>query len=83
MFLPTINTRADLDAMQGTPAYAEFIAYLKGTLTRRVNAQVYPEGYNNSLAEGAEGYLPPLWQDVPDDTTAARFGFTREALLAL
>lgn len=78
-----INTRADLDAIAGTPAHAEFIAHLKGSLIARADTQTYPADYDRTLKEGAAGYLPPVLADVPNDTIAARFGFTRAELLAL
>jgi hypothetical protein len=34
MVLPTINTRADLDALAGTPAHAAYLAMLAGSLWR-------------------------------------------------
>jgi len=77
---PTIATRADLDACRGTAAYDQFLTYLRGTLSRRTNTQTYPDQYDSSLQPGAAGYLPPIWVDVPDPSTAARFGFTPEQL---
>jgi len=78
---PIIATRSDLDALKGTSAYDQFLAFLRGTLTTRVNAQAYPDGYDSQLQPGDAGYLPPLWQDIPNSSVAARFGFTPEELL--
>lgn len=78
-----INTRQDLDAIKGTPAHAEFISKLKASLTRPQNTQIYPEGYDSTLQVGAEGYLPPIWEAVPDDSAARRFGYTAEELATL
>lgn len=55
-----INTREDLDAIHGTPAHAEAMALLAGTLWR----------LEKDDAAGA-------WRAVEDDSTIARFGFTR------
>jgi hypothetical protein len=70
-----INTREDLDAAQGTPAYDTFMAYLKGSMSRKQNTAVYPEGY------GQPGYtgniIEPIWVDVEDLSTIERFGFTK------
>lgn len=78
-----INTRADLDALAGSQAHTEFIAYLKGTLTRTTDVRVYPEGYDRNLKPTDPGYLAPVLGPVDDDSAAARFGFTRAELLAL
>ena len=78
-----INTRSDLDSIAGTACHADFVAFLKGTLTRRADVRVYPEGYDHALKAGDEGYLAPVLGDVADYTAAAHFGFTRAELLAL
>jgi len=74
-----INTRADLDAIQGTPAHAEFMAALKGSMTRREDQAVYPENYGNPDYEGDP--IDPVWVDVEDLSTIERFGFTKEEIL--
>ena len=80
---PIINTRADLDALTGTPAHADFIAFLKGSLNRKADVRVYPDNYDRTLKDGDAGYLAPTLGDVPDDIVAQRYGFTRDQLLAL
>lgn len=70
---PIINTRADLDALAGTPEHAEFMRRLKGSMTRKHDVQVYPEGYGQPGYEGPT--LDPIWEDVEDLTTITRFGF--------
>lgn len=80
---PVINTRADLDAIAGTQQHADFIQYLKGTLTRTTDLRAYPENYGRNLKPGDEGYLAPELGPDDDDSVAERFGFTREQLLAL
>lgn len=55
-----INTRADLDALAGTPAHDAFMAMLAGTLYRLEK-------------DDTAG----TWRAVEDDSTIARFGFTR------
>lgn len=75
-----INTREDLDSLQGTAAYAEFIALLKGSMTRRQDSQVYPDDYNQP--EYAGEVLEPIWLDVEDLSTIERFGFSKEELAA-
>ena len=71
-----INTREDLDAIQDTPEYDEFMASLKGSMTRKQDVQVYPNGYGMPDYEGEK--LEPIWQDVEDLSTIERFGFTKE-----
>ena len=68
-----INTRADLDAIAGTANHAEFMASLKGSMTRKQDVQVYPEGYNQPDYVGDK--LEPIWEDVQDLNTIQRFGF--------
>ena len=73
-----INSRADLDAIQGTPEYDEFMTYLKGSMTRIQNVRVYPEDYGTPEYTGET--LEPIWEDVEDLSTITLFGFTKEEL---
>ena len=73
-----INSRADLDAIQGTPEYDEVMTYLKGSMTRKQNVQVYPEDYGTPEYTGET--LEPIWEDVEDLSTITLFGFTKEEL---
>jgi hypothetical protein len=70
-----INTREDLDAIVGTPEHEQFMQILKGSMTRRQNIQVYPEGYNQPDYQGEK--LEPIWEDVEDLSMIERFGFTK------
>ena len=70
---PIINTRADLDALAGTPEHAEFMRFFKGSMTRKQNVQVYPDGYGQPGYEGPA--LDPIWEDVQDLSTITAFGF--------
>lgn len=81
MALPIINSREDLDSLRGTQEYAEFVAYLKGSMTRTVNVAAYPDGYNRPGYEGPE--IEPVWMEVEDLSTITAFGFTKEELLDL
>lgn len=74
-----INTRDDLDAIAGTPEHAEFMTALAGSMTRRQDVQVYPDGYNQPNYEGEK--LEPIWEDVEDLSTIQRFGFTKADFL--
>jgi len=70
-----INTREDLDAIAGTPEHAEFMASLKGSMTRKQDVAVRPEGYGQPGYEGE--IILPVWEDVEDLSTIQRFGFTK------
>ena len=70
-----INTRADLDAIEGTTEHAEFMRYLKGSMTRKQNVQAYPDGYGQPGYEGET--LEPIWQEVEDLSTIEFFGFQK------
>lgn len=77
--MPIINSRADLDALKGTPAHAEFLHLLRGSLTRRIDTQTYPEDYGDPEYAGPK--LDPLWAEVESLETITRFGFTKEELM--
>ena len=70
-----INTREDLDAIQGTSEHAEFMSFLRGSMTRKQDVAVRPDGYGQPGYEGPE--IPPVWADVEDLSTIERFGFTK------
>ena len=70
-----INTREDLDAIIGTPEHEQFMQMLKGSMLRKQDVQVYPEGYNQPDYEGEK--LNPIWEDVEDLSIITRFGFTK------
>lgn len=74
----TINSRLDLDAIQGTPEHSEFINYLKGTITQRRNIQEYPENYGKPDYTGE--MLEPIWESFEDTSIIEKFGFTKEDL---
>lgn len=70
-----INTREDLDALQGTKEYDDFMQILKGSMLRKQDIQVYPEGYNQP--DYQEDKLFPIWEEVEDLSIITRFGFTK------
>lgn len=77
MALPVINTREDLNALAKTnpEQFLEFMAYLKGTMSRMEDTAVYPEGYGQPGYEG--DVIEPVWQTVEDLSTIKRFGFNK------
>jgi len=70
-----INTREDLEAVKGTAEYDAFMQILKGSMLRKQDIQVYPEGYNQPDYEGDK--LLPVWEEVEDLSIISRFGFTK------
>lgn len=70
-----INTREDLDAIAGTPQHEQFMEYLKGSIIKPVNIQVYPEGYGTTEYEGES--LEPIWVNTEDLSVIERFGFSK------
>jgi len=72
---PVINTREDLDAIAGTQQHADFMAALKGSMTRKENQAEYPENYNDPDYDGDP--IDPVWVDVEDLSTIERFGFSK------
>lgn len=71
----TINTREDLDAIQGTPEHTEFMQFLKGTMTRKQDTAVRPDNYSDPDYDGE--VIAPVWEDVEDLSTIERFGFSK------
>lgn len=71
----TINTRADLDSLLGTTAHAEFMAKLKGSMTRKQDVAVRPDNYGQPEYQGE--VISPVWQDVEDLSTIEKFEFTK------
>lgn len=71
----TINTREDLDAIQGTPEHTEFMQFLKGTMTRKQDTAVRPDNYSDPDYDGEA--IEPIWEQVEDLSTIERFGFSK------
>jgi hypothetical protein len=71
-----INTRKDLDKIQGTTEHTEFMNLLKGSITRKQDTQTYPDNYNEPNYDGEK--LEPIWTDIEDLSTIERFEFTKE-----
>ena len=63
-----INTREDLEALKGTKEYDDFMQILKGSMLRKQNIQVYPEGYNQPDYQG-EKLFPILYYPNPFETS--------------
>lgn len=78
-----IQTRIDLDAAQGTPEHSEFIKLLHGSLVKKVCSTVYPDGYDNELKDGDEGFIPLEFEDAENLEEISRFGFTKQEIIDL
>lgn len=70
-----INTRQDLDAIIGTQEHYEFMQKLKGSMLRKQDIQVYPEGYSQPDYDGPR--LEPIWDMIEDLSTIESFGFVK------
>jgi hypothetical protein len=70
-----INTREDLDALKGTKAHTEFMLRLKGSMYRKQDSAVRPDGYGQPGYSGEA--IPPVWVDVEDLSVISVFGFTK------
>jgi len=75
-----VNTRADLDALAGTPDHLAALRLLAGTMTATVDVAVYPDGYGDPAYAGPE--IAPEWRQVETPDTIARLGFDRASLEA-
>lgn len=80
MIKKVIQTRADLEAIQGTPEYFEFVKLLKGSMVKKVCTTAYPEDYDQDLKPGDEGFIPVEFEEMEDLSEIERFGFTRHEL---
>lgn len=74
-----INSRADVEALRGTPAFAQAITALAGSMTITVNVAEYPEGYGTDEYEGPE--IDPVWDEQEDLSSVERLGFTKSEIL--
>ena len=74
-----INTREDLDAIAGTQAHAEFMQFLKGSMNRKQNTAIYPDGYGQPDYEGPT--IEPVWVDIEDLSVIQGFGFSESDFL--
>ena len=72
-----INTRADLDALKGTPAYLPALRAIAGTMETTVNTAEYPEGYGDPSYNGP--LIAPEWTTVETLETIHRLGFASRA----
>ena len=72
-----INTRADLDALKGTPDYLRTLRAIGSTMETTVNSAEYPEGYGEPGYSGPS--IEPIWTVVETLETIRRLGFASRA----
>jgi hypothetical protein len=72
-----INTRADLEALKGTPDYLPALRTIAGTIEMTVNTAEYPEGYVDVGYNGPE--IEPTWTKVETLETIHLLGFASRA----
>ena len=77
------NTAADLQAAPSTPEKQAFLQALLNNYVTFDDAE-YPEGYDNTLKEGDDGYIAPVLRQEWNAGAAAAWGFnTREQIQSL
>lgn len=69
-----IQSREDLEALSPSEQ-SKFLVILKGSATVTVNSADYPDNYDSSLQEGAEGFVEPAWNKIENLGAIQRFGF--------
>lgn len=75
-----INSRADLDALVGTPAHLDALRALAGSMSTSMDMATYPEGHGQPGYVGPD--IEPDWQEVETLGTIERLGFTRQSFEA-
>jgi len=75
-----LNTRADLEALRGTPDYVEALKLLRGSMVALVNVAAYPEGYVDPGYDGP--VIEPVWQEIESLEALDLIGIGREEFLA-
>lgn len=75
-----VNTRADLEALRGTPAFADALRAIAGAASIVVDAAEYPQGYGLPGHDGPP--VEPVWEERADDAVLSRLEMTRDELAA-
>lgn len=73
-----INTRADLEALRGTPRYRMALEALHGAMTITVDVTQYPGNYGDPGYDGP--MMEPRWETRERPEAIERLGLTREEL---
>ena len=77
------NTVADLQAAPNSPEKQAFLQAMLNDYITFDDAE-YPEGYDNSLKEGDEGYVAPVLRQEWNAGAATAWGFnSREEIESL
>jgi hypothetical protein len=72
----TINCSADLEALRGTPAFADALVQLAGALVTKTNIATYPASYQDADYSGPA--IAPVWHYSLDNAVLARLVMTRQ-----
>lgn len=75
-----INTRADLEALKGSPAYLEALTSLRGSMSALVNVAVYPDGYFDDGYPGPA--IEPVWEETESLEALTLLGMSRSEFVA-
>lgn len=75
-----INSRDDLDALKGTPAYIEALRALAGSMVTSMDMAVYPDGHGQPDYTGP--VIEPDWHEVETLDVIERLDFTRASFEA-
>lgn len=75
------QTGEDLASLQVSDrkAYRDQLVAILGASKILTNQAEYPEDYDNTLAEGDDGYVVPMWVEIYDEATLSRHGFESAA----
>lgn len=76
----TINTRADLDALRGTPEHVAALIALRGSMIAMINVAVYPEGYFGDDYPGPA--IEPVWEETESLEALTLLGMSRSEFVA-
>lgn len=71
------QTGEDLVSLQVSDreAYRDQLVAILGASKILTNQAEHPEDYDNTLAEGDDGYVIPVWVEIYDEATLSRHGF--------
>ena len=81
----TVITQTSTDlaslAVKDNDSYRDQLIAILGASKIMTNQAEYPEDYDNTLTDGDDGYVAPMWVEIYDEATLIRHGFAnREAV---
>lgn len=75
-----VNSRDDLDALRGGPAYLDALLALRGAARVLIDIAEYPANYSAGDYDGP--VIEPLWQERQDTSALDKIGVTLEEIEA-